>query len=78
MQKNKPVSKLTDHGAEIVNMSTSSRATLQDILGPIDEARMDLHRLCQTDHTQILADIFRDLTIVADKIYLVAYMKERD
>lgn len=61
-----------------VNLSVPSRASLQDLLNPIDEARMELHQLCQTDHNEILSELYSDLTAVADNIYAVAYSKGRD
>jgi hypothetical protein len=79
MQKTKPsVSKLTEHGAEIVNMPVPIRASLQDLLGLVDEARSELHALCQVSNNFILANLYHELTAVADKIYRVAYVKERE
>ena len=70
--------KLTEHGAEIVNMPVPIRASLQDLLGPIDTARLELHALCQVSNSFLLANLYHELTAVADKIYQVAYVKERD
>lgn len=71
-------SKLTEHGDEIVNMPVPIRASLQDLLGPIDEARHELHALCQVSNSFLLANLYHELTAVADKIYRVAYVKERE
>lgn len=71
-------SKLTEHGAEIVNMPVPIRASLQDLLGQVDEARRELHDLCQISDSLILANLYHELTTVADKIYRVAYVKERE
>lgn len=67
------------------NMPVPVRASLQDLLGLVDDARKDLHNLCQDTNltnlpvSQMLADFYRDLTAVADNIYAVAYpTKERD
>jgi hypothetical protein len=37
-----------------------------------------LHDLCQISEAQTLADLYHELTAVADKIYRLAYQKERD
>lgn len=71
-------SKLTEHGAEIVNMPVPIRASLQDLLGLVDEARRELHDLCQISDSFILANLYHELTTVADNIYRVAYVKERE
>lgn len=51
---------------------------LKDVLDQVDDARKDLHDLCQISEAQILADLYHELTAVADKIYRLAYQKERD
>jgi hypothetical protein len=51
---------------------------LKDVLDQVDDAREDLHDLCQISEAQTLADLYHELTAVADKIYRLAYQKERD
>ena len=63
---------------KIINVDTSTRASLQDLLGLVDEARKELHELCQVNHNPVLAELYSDLTTVADNIYAVAYSKERE
>jgi hypothetical protein len=51
---------------------------LKDVLDQVDDAREDLHDLCQISDAHILADLYHELTTVADKIYRLAYQKERN
>jgi len=51
---------------------------LKDVLDQVDDARENLHDLCQISEVQVLADLYHALTRVADDIYRLAYQKERD
>ena len=55
------------------------QGTMKNICNQIDEARMQLHAVCQISNSFMIAKLFQELTVVGDKIYKVAYpTKERD
>ena len=66
--------------AELSGTSTvgTLASGLKDVSNQVDNARLDLHDLCQISDSQLLARLYQDLTNVADQIYKVAFVKERD
>jgi hypothetical protein len=66
--------------AELSEASTvgTLASGLKNVSSQIDIARADLHDLCQISDAHILADLYHELTTVADKIYRLAYQKERN